>query len=176
MKKIVEEELVSLAFRQFVKEVHIENRMEMMSRRDELAALFESFPWDEKIFTIHDANGMTWAADVFKEGPTLVLEPVDGGKGKEIHVKGSAFWKSFLSAFKYTSFGAHLLEDKGFWDAFLHGRQTEESRYLQAEARREHEKLCERRRNLRMQRQERSDSYNQQIRENKNQDYWVFYQ
>lgn len=99
-------EMVSVAFRQLVTLLRLEEGLDDLHPHDGLLTVFRAQPWDVKVFKIGVARPGTgfsaasgsWMARVSKDGPSLTIIPTMDVDRPEETVSGARFWRCLVAA------------------------------------------------------------------------------
>jgi hypothetical protein len=114
---MINDSLVSLAFRQFASMIEIEKVLAEIASPNDLKVWFLRLPWDEKAFKVKDDRISTdvsdgsagnWLARVCKDGPRLVLTPTVNVFSKGTVIAGARFWRHLTAALNQTYNGFQL--------------------------------------------------------------------
>ena len=176
MKNAETQAIVATAFRHLTGMIRLDAALDRVHTLDELIRVFSALHWDEKVFSIADAGGTTWAVEVHKEGPTLTMRPTRHDRHDEITVTGMAFWKQLVAALqaKHPNFRPSGTET--FLERVLNDTGVEERRSELAAARHEDDALRQHRRRMREMQRQKHDEFKETKAANHRYMYWLWYQ
>ncbi len=176
MKNAEGQALLSAAFRQLITVTKLDAALDRVHSLDDLTRVFNAYPWDEKVFSIFDNSGTSWAVQVLKDGPTLTIRPTRHDVHDTVQVAGSAFFKQLIAVLQAKHPSFRITGTESFLERVLHDSGIEHRLPELAASRHEDSALRDHRRRLReMQRQK-----HEEFRETKASDhrymYWLWYQ
>ncbi len=176
MKNAEGQALLSAAFRHLITVTKLDTVLDRVHSLDDLTRVFNAYPWDEKVFSVTDHAGTSWAVQVLKDGPTLTIRPTRHDVHDEVQVAGAAFFRQLISVLQTKHPGFRVSGAESFLERVLHDTGIEQRLPELAASRNEDQALREHRRRLReMQRQK-----HEEFRETKASDhrymYWLWYQ
>jgi hypothetical protein len=176
MKTAEGQALLSVAFRQLVVVTKLDATLERVHSLEDLTKLFNACHWDEKVFSVFDSTGTTWAVEVIKEGPTLTIRPTRHDVHDEKRVSGSAFFKQLISVLQAKHPGFRVTGTESFLERVLHDTGIERRLPELAASRHEDSALRDHRRRLREMQRQKHEEFQETKASDHRYMYWLWYQ
>ena len=126
MKTAEGQALASAALERLVTIIKLDAMLERIHSQDDLIKAFNGLLWDQKVFSVPDATGTSWACEIFKDGPTLAIRPKRHDVVDQITITGSAFWKQLIAVLQARHPNLRLSGTTTFFERVLHDSGIEQ--------------------------------------------------